>query len=108
MKSKTLFVVLFLFAGSQEAALATPSQSPHYETHCKEPLPVFTLGENSQPTKEQETALCACIWQNLGRWEREVSKKIAEEKTSEISELHMRAFPHRFMSVVEKCGGMKL
>lgn len=108
VKSRTLFVALTLFAFSQEAALAATPQPPHYEAHCKEPLPVFTLGENSQPTKAQESALCACIWQNLGGWEREVSKNIAEGKTSMISELHMRAFPPRFMSALEKCGGMKL
>jgi hypothetical protein len=90
VKSRTLFIALTLFACSQGAALAT---APHYEANCKEPLPVFTLGENSQPTKAQETTLCACIWQNLGGWEREVSKKIAEGKTSDISTLHMRAFP---------------
>lgn len=105
MKPRTMFIALTLFAWSQGATAAEP---PRYEAHCKEPLPVFTLGENSQPTKEQETTLCACIWKNLSGWEREVSKKISEGKTSDISALHMRAFPPRFMTAVEKCGGMKL
>ena len=79
-----------------------------YEAHCAEPLPVFTLGKNSNPTKAQEAALCACIWQSLGEWEREVSEKIAKRKESEVSALYMRAFPSRFGSAIEKCGGMKL
>lgn len=56
-----------------------------HEARCKEPLPVFTLGEKSNPTKAQEAALCACIWQNLGSWEREVSEKISKGKESEVS-----------------------
>src|SRR5689334_9910575 len=44
-----------------------------YEIHCKEPLPIFTLGKNSHPTQTQEAALCACIWGNLGEWGREAS-----------------------------------
>ncbi len=105
MICKMLFISLTFFAWSQGQAWA---DAPHYEAHCKEPLPIFTLGENSQPTKAQETALCACMWQNLGGWEREVAQKIREGKTSDISALHMRAFPPRFMSALEKCGGMKL
>lgn len=108
MKFSALFVAVTLFACSQEAVLAAVSQGQHYEAHCKEPLPVFTLGENSQPTKAQEAALCTCIWQNLGSWEREASKKIAQGKQSEVSEMHMRAFMPRFGSALEKCGGMKL
>lgn len=108
MKFIALFVAITLFACGQGAALAAVPRGQHYEAHCKEPLPVFTLGENSQPTKMQEATLCACIWQNLGGWEREVSEKIARGKTSEISKMHMRAFPPRFMSALEKCGGMKL
>jgi hypothetical protein len=85
-----------------------PSSAKPYEVRCKEPLPVFTLGENSNPTKSQEATLCGCIWENLGSWERKTSERIAAGKESEVSQLHLRAFPARFGSVVEKCGGMKL
>lgn len=108
MKFRASFAAIILFACSQGTALAAVPQAQHYEAHCKEPLPVFTLGENSQPTKTQETALCACIWKNLGSWEREVSEKIAQGKQSQVSEMYMRAFMPRFGSALEKCGGMKL
>lgn len=85
-----------------------PSSAKPYEARCKEPLPTFTLGEKSNPTKAQEAALCTCIWQNLGGWEREVSEKIAKRQEREVSQMHMRAFPARFGSAIEKCGGMKL
>lgn len=85
-----------------------PSSAKPYEVQCKEPLPTFTLGEKSNPTKAQEAALCACVWQNLGGWERDVSMKIAKGRESEVSQVHLRAFPARFGSALEKCGGMKL
>jgi hypothetical protein len=100
--------VLLVSCDGEERTSSSPSQATPYEVHCSEPLPVFTLGEKSTPTKDQEAALCACIWQSLGSWEREVSKKITEGKQSEVSGLHMRAFPSRFGSAVKKCGGMKL
>lgn len=85
-----------------------PSSAKPYEVRCKEPLPVFTLGETSNPTKTQEATLCTCIWENLGSWERRASEKITIGKESEVSQLHLRAFPARFGSTVKKCGGMKL
>jgi len=85
-----------------------PSSAKPYEVRCKEPLPVFTLGEKSNPTKAQEAALCTCIWENLGSWERRASEKIAAGKEDEVSWMHKRAFPARFGAAVEKCGGMKL
>lgn len=86
----------------------SPASAKPYEVRCKEPLPAFTLGEKSNPTKAQEAALCACMWQNLGSWERDVSAKIAKGRESEVSQMHLRAFPPRFGSALEKCGGMKL
>lgn len=98
----------FLSASVLVLAGIAPSIAKPYEARCKEPLPTFTLGEKSNPTKEQEAALCACIWQNLGGWERDVSTKIVTGRASEISQMHLRAFPDRFGSVLEKCGGKKL
>lgn len=109
MKIKVLCILtIFLCGCSEEGSSPALSLGSHYEAHCKEPLPVFTLGEYSNPTKTQEEKLCACIWENLGGWEREVSEKLAQGKESEVSALHMRAFPPRFGSAIEKCGGMEL
>ena len=109
MKFKTLLVVVLLGGCSGEENLpSSPSGGKPYEVHCVEPIPVFTLGEKSNPTKAEEAALCACIWQNLGSWERKTSEKFAQGKESEVSAMHKRAFPSRFGSAVEKCGGMKL
>jgi hypothetical protein len=108
MSCRVLLAIALLGGCGEERTSSSSSQGTPYEVRCSEPLPVFTLGEKSNPTKDQETALCACIWQSLGSWEREVSEKIAQGKQSEISALHMRAFPSRFGSAVKKCGGMNL
>ncbi len=109
MRFKSIVFAIFLVGCSNdERPSSQTSAGKAFEVHCVEPLPVFTLGENSKPTKEQQAALCACIWQNLGSWERRTSEKIAQGKELEISELHLYAFPSRFGGALEKCGGMKL
>jgi hypothetical protein len=75
---------------------------------CSQPLPEFTLGPNSTPTAQQEAALCSCVWERLGRWERRTAQQLSQGKESEVSSLNMRAFPYRFGAAVEACGGMKL
>jgi hypothetical protein len=102
------FACALLTAAVLVLAGIAPSSAKPKEVQCKEPLPTFTLGEKSNPTKAQEAVLCACIWQNLGGWERDVSTKIAKGRESEVSQMHLRAFPARFGSALEKCGSMKL
>ena len=102
------FACALLLAAVLVLAGIAPSTAEPYEVRCKEPLPTFTLGEKSKPSKAQEAALCACIWQNLGGWERDVSAKIAKGQESDVSQMHLRAFPARFGGALEKCGGMKL
>ena len=71
-------------------------------------MPVFALAKDSHPTKAQQAALCACIWQSLSKWERDISQNIAKEKQSEVPESDVRTFIPRFSGAFEKCGGMKL
>lgn len=93
-----IFSVVRCFAGS----------TPFYEAHCKELLPVFTLGENSKPTKDQESVLCACIWNDLDEADRVTSEKIHQGKEAQISAPEKQVFITHFGEVVDKCGGMKL
>ncbi len=73
---------------------------------CDEPVPEFTLGRDSNPSDSEVAALCACIWSSLNGWEKETSKLIADGKESDVSWLHMRAFPARFGQRIDDCGGM--
>lgn len=86
---------------------ASTTSATLYEVHCTEHLPVFTLGKDSHPTKTQEAALCACIWNELGTWERGVSEPIYAHESA-VSEFYQRAFIARFGAAVDKCGGMNL
>jgi hypothetical protein len=68
------------------------ADSPNYEAHCKEPLPEFTLGPNSHPTQDQESALCTCIWSNLNQSDRIISQNIREGRQSDSSVPGVQAF----------------
>lgn len=115
MRGIAVLLVTLLAACSGNADQAVPRDNRTASTgqqqlviHCREPLPEFTLGESSNPTAEQQAALCSCIWQNLGQWAQAASRKIAEGKESEVSALDIRAYPARFGSTLKQCGGMKL
>jgi hypothetical protein len=76
---------------------------------CQQPLPEFTLGEKSNPTDEQVTRLCQCIWDNLGTWEKRVAVALSknESPTEPLPspELNKYAFINRFGEAYTKCGG---
>ena len=102
------FLLCCVNACTEKTPTRIASTGSMYEAHCKEPLPVFTLGEHSNPTKDQEATLCACIWEHLGSWERRTSKKMTQGKDGEISWLYRTAFPPRLGKAIAKCGGMNL
>jgi len=102
-----IMLALGLVACAQDQA-PIDGGGPLHVVKCSEPLPEFTLGPQSQPTKAQEAELCSCIWAKFGNWERRTAQLLVEGKQSEISDLHMRAFPARFGAAVEECGGMSL
>jgi hypothetical protein len=96
-------------ACSGEGPAPTADAGTPYAVRCTaEPLPEFTLGPQSNPTAEQEAALCACIWERLGSWEKDVAAKLAAEQTSDIDSIQLRAFPSRFGKALKQCGGMEL
>jgi hypothetical protein len=74
---------------------------------CAQPLPEFTLGEQSQPTDDQVAALCACIWNEFPEkgWERRTSTLI---RAGEDGGWRARPFMARFFAALESCGGMEL
>ena len=75
--------------------------------NCSQPLPVFTLGLNSNPSSTEVTALCTCIWASfpVDGWERRTSEKL---RNGEDSGWRGKALLSRFFSRLKECGGMKL
>ena len=103
----TILAPVFMGPILSLAASTCLAGSP-YEVHCKEALPVFTLGEKSNATKEQETALCSCIWNQMSQSERATSLKAREGKELDFSPGEIQAFSQHFGELIQKCGGMKL
>ena len=93
-------------------AACSPSAPPSgtgsgFVVKCdSEPLPEFTLGPTSNPTKDQQSALCACIWNHLGDWERRTAEQIVHGPLP--SEFYQKAFVPRFGTALKDCGGMNL
>ena len=101
MKLKILISSLLILASFQ--VLAQPRSF-----RCPQPLPEFTLGEKSNPSKTQVQQLCACIWNKLpdGGWEREAAILISQGKDPGF--LKRNGFISRFGEALEVCGGYKL
>lgn len=77
-----------------------------FEAHCTEPLPIFTLGPKSHPTKEQEAALCSCIWMKLDPSEREPLSALSKPPSKSAEQIDAAMRP--FAAAVKACGGMEL
>jgi hypothetical protein len=88
-------------------ALASAADGQPRSFKCKEPLPEFTLGKNSNPSEEQLTKLCGCIWSKLpeGGWERRVA---AQVRNGEDPGWRWCGFVPRFGKAIEACGGDRL
>ena len=100
--------VLVAACGGEAPRPATQAGIPYAVRCTAQPLPEFTLGPQSNPSADQEADLCACIWQRLGAWEKEVAVKLAAQETADIDSIQLRAFPSRFGKALEQCGGMQL
>ena len=74
---------------------------------CKEPLPIFTLGENSNPNNKQVSKLCSCVWNEFpkGGWEQKTSEKI---RNGNDPGWRGKGLIQRFSKALDKCGGYKL
>jgi hypothetical protein len=86
---------------------AIPANGEPRSFKCKEPLPEFTLGRDSNPSDEQLAKLCACVWSKLPErgWERKVSAQI---KNGEDAGWRTRGFIPRFGAAIDACGGNRL
>ena len=100
------FVVSDLLFPSTVASTSEAVNGPKL-FKCKQPVPEFSLGFNSNPSNHELEQLCNCIWSRFpeGGWEREISAKI---RAREDPGWRAEAFGSRFGTAVEICGGMEL
>lgn len=52
------FILITLLLLLSRPAMASDPKS----FQCKQPLPGFTLGETSNPSKSELDQLCSCVW----------------------------------------------
>ena len=106
----TLVILTILLTGceKQNDRIEPETYKEPFLVSCKQPLPQFTLGQNSAPSDTEVSELCSCIYENLGDWERETAQLISEGKDDQISFMNKGGFGPRFGAAIEKCGGMEL
>jgi len=75
---------------------------------CDEPIPEFTLGNNSNPSETQVKSLCDCIWKNLDGADKELFLSIEEGKANSISAVDQQRLTSSLGSSIRACGGMGL
>ena len=107
MIATSVFTLILLGGGSASAENKSYFDNELRMVVCKQPIPEFTLNYDSNPTEEQVSNLCKCIWSNFpaGGWERDVSRKLRQGKDAGW---RTRAFFPRFGSKFKKCGGYSL
>jgi hypothetical protein len=103
----TRAVYLWLFASPPVSSGPAVGAEP-FVVECSEPLPEFTLGLDSHPSKAQVTNLCTCVWSRLGSWEKDAARALSQGRDDEVSSLNKAAFPSRFGDAIRACGGMDL
>jgi len=104
---KFLTFSLFIFMSFNLNAADSYFDKSEKTVVCKEPLPIFTLGENSNPSNKQVRTLCSCIWNEFPTtgWERETSEKI---RNGIDPGWRGKGLVGRFSKALEKCGGYNL
>ena len=86
-----------------ERPVASDEYADIHVFRCAEPLPEFTLSADASPTPAEEAAICSCVWDNLGSWERRTSQALVEGRDDDVTALNRAAFPARFGEAARRC-----
>ncbi len=114
MKILNLLLLSLLLITTTHSSYAEKqsSEQSHFDQSkkavvCVEPLPVFTLGEKSNPTDKQVSELCSCIWNRFpaGGWEQRTAALI---RNKQDPGWRGTALASRFSDSLKECGGYKL
>lgn len=90
----------------------TELSSPPKTFQCKQRVPEFTLGFESDPSEVELTELCDCIWEQLTPWARQAAEQITKGERPTVptsnSEANTQAFIAKFGMVMQTCGANRL
>jgi hypothetical protein len=106
--SSSLLMIASVVATAQAQPVANSFfDQKKKEVVCAEPLPIFTLGEKSNPTDLQVKELCSCIWGRFPKdgWEQRTSQLI---RNNQEPGWRGQALISRFGDALKGCGGMNL
>lgn len=70
---------------------------------CEQPIPEFTLGGDTVLSSARKEEICACIWNSLEDWAKEISIPIVNNQEESISETKLRLFIGEFRRKLEAC-----
>jgi len=98
----TWFAFIWLFPPA-----AVSAQFP-FTVNCPNDLPEFTLGYDSNPTKDQVNSLCSCIWNDLTEDNKKTSILFSSGNLDKVEANKFKEFTANFNNSVTKCGGNKL
>ena len=104
-----LFIIVFLSTGKNDSHPSDTMTESLVTVQCKNTnIPHFTLDYDADPSEEEITQLCSCIWDKLMGWEKETVIKLTNGRKDDISSVDMAAFPAVFGKRISECGGEKL
>ena len=95
-----LLMVAFLVLSSCSKNESTQDSGTdeQLEISCKEPLPVFTLGEGDRLTKNEQEELCSCVWESLSVSDRGFIRTIKSAPADKVQK-----WSYRFGDAIRKC-----
>ena len=115
---KKLSPFIFLFLSSSIANAQTPFRSRSYFDSsqkvviCREPLPEFTLNYDSNPSNNEVSTLCTCVWNKFPEtsWQKKEMLngfKVMSKNNPDSWEYKSmwRGFVAKFGKAIRDCGG---
>jgi len=105
--TKSLNTILIVFIALRLLSNGAMAEPKYRSFQCKQPLPEFTLAEDSDPTPAQLETLCSCMWNSFPEngWERKTAEKISR---GEDAGWRIQGFISRFGLAIQNCGGYEL
>jgi hypothetical protein len=106
--TKSLNTILIVLIGAMLLlSSGAMAQAKYRSFQCKQPLPEFTLAEDSDPTPAQLETLCSCMWSSFPEngWERKTAEKLSRGENVGSG---TQGFISRFGAALRNCGGYEL
>lgn len=103
----TVIFFLYFFTNPLGSATSTTTISSDndsaYIVRCDEPIPEFSWGMDSLPSKAEVDAVCLCIWKDLSPSHKNLSASLARNKSHDASEAQLKIFIYTLGVATKSC-----